>query len=141
MKVLVVDDNRDLTDLIQNFLESEGMEVMSAYDGIAGYADYLFFKPDLVITDIQMPGTTGFEMMHRIRAHDPLIRAVYISGNIDSYRLTLEREIQSYPVTFLAKPFSLVSLMELVSEPETSLPAEDPPMIPPVIPGWSSPSQ
>lgn len=56
MKVLVVDDNKDLAELIQGVLEGEGVEVMSANDGIQGYANFLLFKPDIVITDIQMPG-------------------------------------------------------------------------------------
>jgi len=129
MRVLVVDDNKDLTELIQGVLEGEGVEVMPAYDGIQGYANYLLFQPDLVITDIQMPGGTGFEMMRHIRAHNPLIKTVYMSGNIDAYRLTLEREKKNYPVTFLMKPFPLKALMGLVSEPGTSLPMEDAAML------------
>jgi CheY-like chemotaxis protein len=125
MKVLVVDDNKELAELIQAVLEGEGVEVMSANDGIEGYATYLLFRPDLVITDIQMPGGTGFGMMQHIRAHNPKIKTVYMSGDIDAYRLTLEREKKSYPVTFLTKPFSLKALMELVSGPEQRLPMED----------------
>lgn len=125
MKVLVVDDNGDLADLIQDVLEREGVEVMLANDGIEGYAAYLLFKPDLVITDIQMPGGTGFEMMQHIRAHNPMIKTVYMSGDIDAYRLTLEREKKSYPVTFLMKPFPLKALLALVLEPEQSVPLDD----------------
>ena len=125
MKVLVVDDNKDLADIIQCILEREGLAVMTANDGIEGYADYLHFKPDLVITDIQMPGGTGFEMMRHIRTHNPMIRTAYMSGNIDAYRRTLEQEKKKYPVTFFGKPFALESLMGLISEPGTSLPMED----------------
>lgn len=122
MKVLVVDDNRDLADIIQSVLEDEGMEVMSANDGIEGYTAYLHFKPDLVITDIQMPGGTGIEMMGHIRAHNPMIKTVYMSGEIEAYRPALEREKKRYPVTFFRKPFSLESLTKLISEPVTRLP-------------------
>jgi len=129
MRVLVVDDNKDLTELIQGVLEGEGVEVMPAYDGIQGYASYLLFQPDLVITDIQMPGGTGFEMMQHIRAHNPMIKTVYMSGDIDACRLPLEQEKKRYPVTFLAKPFPLKALMELVSEPEQRSPMEDAAML------------
>ena len=125
MKVLVVDDNKDLADIIQGVLEHEGAEVITANDGMEGYAGYLLFKPDLVITDIQMPGGTGFEMMQRIRTHNPMIKTVYMSGNIDAYRLSIEQEKKRYPVTIFRKPFSLDSLMKLVSEPETGLPVKD----------------
>ncbi len=125
MKVLVVDDNKDLADIMQGVLEHQGAEVMTANDGIEGYAGYLLFKPDLVITDIQMPGGTGFEMMQNIRTHNPMIKTVYMSGNIDDYRLSIEQEKKRYPVTILRKPFSLDSLMKLVSEPETGLSVKD----------------
>ncbi len=125
MKVLVVDDNRDLADLIKSVLEDEGIEVMSANDGTEGYAAYLFFKPDLVFTDVQMPGGTGFDMMRNIRAHDPMIRTVYMSGNIDSHQLTLEWEMQRYPVTVMRKPFPLKLLLKLVAEQGSGLPGED----------------
>ncbi len=125
MKVLVVDDNRDLADLIKNVLEDEGMEVMSANDATEGYAAYLFFKPDLVFTDVQMPGGTGFDMMCNIRAHDPMIRTVYMSGNIDTHQLTLEWEMQRYPVTVLRKPFPLKLLLKLVAEQGSGRPMGD----------------
>ena len=125
MKVLVVDDNRDFADLIHGVLEREGITAMSAYDGIEGYADYLLFKPDLVITDIQMPGGNGLEMMRHIRVHNPMIKTVYMSGDIDAFRLPLEGEKKAYPVTILRKPFPLDSLMALVSEPGTDSPLEE----------------
>jgi DNA-binding NtrC family response regulator len=115
MKVLVVDDNRDLAGVIQGALEDEGMEVVSANSGKTGYSAYLRFKPELVITDIQMPGENGLEMMAHIRAHDPLVKTIYMSGNINAFRLSLEREKKRYPVSYFEKPFSLGLLTMLVT--------------------------
>ncbi len=117
MKVLVVDDNQLLASTIQMILEGEGLEVMSAKDGIDGYSTYLDFQPDLVITDIQMPGKNGMEMMGCIREHNPKIKTIYISGNIGFYRPCLEEEKKKYPVSFFEKPFSLDSLKRVISEP------------------------
>jgi CheY-like chemotaxis protein len=122
MKILVVDDNRDLADVIKNVLEGEGMHVVAANNSREGYSAYLLFKPDLIITDIQMPGETGLEMMGHIRTHDPMIKTVYMSGDIDAYRPYLEREKKRYPVTYVRKPFSLQSLAKMVSEPAAALP-------------------
>jgi CheY-like chemotaxis protein len=69
MKVLVVDDNRLLATTIQEILEDDGLEVMSAGDGIDGYSAYLSFQPDMIITDIQMPRKTGLEMMKHDQDH------------------------------------------------------------------------
>lgn len=117
MKVLVVDDNRVLAHSIQEILENEGVEVMSAYDGKAGYAAYLLFQPDLVITDIQMPRANGLEMMAQIRAHNPMVKTVYMSGNINAFQTLLEGEKERYPVIVFEKPFSMKSLTMLVLEP------------------------
>jgi CheY-like chemotaxis protein len=116
-KVLVVDDNRLLADTIQEVLEDSGLEVMSANDGVAGYSAYLLFKPDIVITDIQMPRRNGLEMMGNIRTHQPMIRTIYMSGDIDPYRPLLSEEKKRYPVSFFEKPFSLESLRRAILEP------------------------
>ncbi len=97
MKVLVVDDNRLLAATIQELLEDDGLEVRSAKDGIDGYSTYLLFKPDIVITDIQMPRKNGLEMMEHIRNHDPMIRTIYMSGDINLYRPLLKEEKRKYP--------------------------------------------
>ena len=116
-KILVVDDNHLLAATIQELLEDDGLEVMSAKDGVDGYSAYLLFKPDIVITDIQMPRRNGLEMMVHIRTHEPMIRTIYMSGDIDPYRPFLKEEKRRYPVIFLEKPFSLESLRSVVLEP------------------------
>lgn len=118
MKVLVVDDNRVLASTIQDILEDDGIEVVSANDGVDGYSAYLSFRPDMVITDIQMPRRSGVEMMHRIRNHNPMIKTVYMSGNMGSIRPFLCDEAKRYPVRFFEKPFSLESLKQAVAGPE-----------------------
>jgi CheY-like chemotaxis protein len=117
MRVLVVDDNRALAATIREVLEDDGIEVMSANDGVDGYSAYLIFRPDVVITDIQMPRRSGVEMMHRIRNHNPMIKTVYMSGNMSKVRSYLNEEEKGYPVSFFEKPFSLESLRRVVEGP------------------------
>jgi CheY-like chemotaxis protein len=117
MKVLVVDDNRLLADTIQETLENDGLNVMSARDGLDGYSVYLLFKPDIVITDIQMPRKNGLEMMKRIRIHNPRIKTIYMSGNIGTFEPFLIEEKKRYPVSYFEKPFSLESLIRVVTDP------------------------
>ena len=117
MRVLVVDDDPFLADTIQEVLKNDGFEVMSACDGMDGYTTYLLFKPDVVITDIQMPRNNGLEMMKRIRLHNPMIKTIYISGNIASFKPYLLEEKKRYPVSFFEKPFSFESLIRIITEP------------------------
>ena len=121
MKVLVVDDNRSLAAMIQETLEDNGIEVRSAKDGVDGYSAYLLFRPDIVITDIQMPRENGLEMMGHIRTHEPMIKTIYMSGDIDPYRPFLKEEKRKYHVSFFEKPFSIESLKRAMLEPTTGL--------------------
>lgn len=116
MKILVVDDDQGLAFTLQLILEEEGHEVKSATGGSDGYTSYLCFRPDLVITDIQMPERNGLELIQHIRMHEPMVRAIYMSGNLAEYSLSLEEEKKRYPVGLLEKPFSRVELMKLLSE-------------------------
>ena len=115
MKILIVDDNSELASMLKIILEEEGYQVRSANDGRDGYLAYLEFSPDLIITDIQMPGETGLELMEHIRAHNPMVRTIYMSGDLDSFLSPLEEEKKRYPVSLLEKPFSKFELMGLLS--------------------------
>lgn len=114
-KILIVDDNDNFASILQMMLEDEGYQVRSARDGQEGYLTYLLFKPDLVLTDIQMPEKNGLELMTHIRSHNPMVRTIYMSADLGRFRCQLEDERNKYPVTLLEKPFSRVELMRLLS--------------------------
>jgi DNA-binding NtrC family response regulator len=115
MKVLIVDDNQAVASVVQIMLELEGYEVKLALNGQDGYSAYLQFRPDLVITDIQMPGENGFELMHHIREKDPTAKTIYMSGNLEQFYPLLEEEKNKYQINFLDKPFSREELVGQVS--------------------------
>ncbi len=116
MKILVVDDNQDLAITIQMMLEEEGHEVRLAKDGKDGLLSYFLFRPDIVITDIQMPKKNGLELVEDIRMRDPTIRAIYMSGDLAHFWLPLEEEKKKFHANFLEKPFSRVDLMSMLSQ-------------------------
>lgn len=116
MKILIVDDNQELACLVKWMLEEEGFEVWSAKDGEDGYAAYLLFNPDVVLTDIQMPQKNGLELMGSIRCHNPAIKTIYMSGDLTPYWHPLEKEKERYRVGVLEKPFSKHELMSLISQ-------------------------
>lgn len=102
--------------IVQQMLEVDGHKVMWASDGAAGYGSYLLFRPDLIVTDIDMPGKDGLEMMAHVRAHNPGMGTIYMSADLDRFRSRLEEEKERYRVGFLQKPFSRGGLMSLVSQ-------------------------
>jgi len=66
-KILVVDDEEDIVDLIRYNLEKEGYAVATASDGNIALSVAEEFKPDLIILDIMMPGPDGFEVCRQVR--------------------------------------------------------------------------
>ncbi|MGI8424319.1 MAG: response regulator [Chloroflexota bacterium] len=67
MSVLLVDDDRDLVDVLTYILRREGYEVSTAFDGEQGWVRFQADSPELVILDANMPGMDGFEVCKRIR--------------------------------------------------------------------------
>ncbi len=66
-KILVVDDEPSITNLVTAYLSKEGYEVRTATDGPGGLLAARTFKPDLVILDIMLPGLDGLEVLARLR--------------------------------------------------------------------------
>jgi two-component system alkaline phosphatase synthesis response regulator PhoP len=66
-RILVVDDEASIVNLLTSYLKSEGYEVFTAADGPAGLKAARAFKPDVVILDIMLPGLDGLEVLARLR--------------------------------------------------------------------------
>jgi two-component system alkaline phosphatase synthesis response regulator PhoP len=66
-KILVVDDEPSVTNLVSAYLRTEGYEVFTAADGNAGLKAARTFKPDLIILDLMLPGIDGIELLSRLR--------------------------------------------------------------------------
>ncbi len=115
-RILIVDDNLGLAFILQMILEGQGYEVRTAKDGREGYFTYLFFRPDLIISDVQMPGTSGLELVRQIRGHDPNIKTIYMSADLSALRSLPKEEKEKQSVKFLEKPFSKAELIRLISE-------------------------
>jgi CheY-like chemotaxis protein len=66
-RILVIEDDDVARELMQMALESKGHEVSVAENGVHGYDAALFLKPDLIVTDIRMPGADGVHVVRRVR--------------------------------------------------------------------------
>lgn len=67
-RILVVDDEPQLTRVLRTGLKSRGYDVRAAADGLSGFETYSDWHPDLVITDLAMPNVDGLELCRRLRA-------------------------------------------------------------------------
>ena len=104
--VLVIDDEKDLYELISYNLEKEGFVVRGALDGESGLAAARDDLPDLILVDLMLPGMDGFEVCRRLRSESrtasiPIIMLTAKSGESDRV-LGLELGADDY----VTKPFS-----------------------------------
>lgn len=110
-KILVIDDERAIADIIKFNLEKEGFIVDTAYDGEDGVEKIFKDKPNLVILDIMMPKKDGFQVLKEIRARykSPVIMLTAKEEEVDKV-LGLELGADDYVV----KPFSMRELIARV---------------------------
>jgi len=66
-KILIIDDEPSITNLVSAYLKPEGYEVFTASDGNAGLKAARAFSPDLIILDVMLPGMDGIELLSRLR--------------------------------------------------------------------------
>ena len=111
-KVLVVDDFEGVATLVKEAIEDINYSVKTACNAEDGYRTYLRFKPDIVITDIEMGGKSGFELVDDIRCIDPEIKVIFMSGYSDKLEDRSESETDTCSIAFLPKPFSLDDLYD-----------------------------
>jgi two-component system OmpR family response regulator len=108
-KVLVVDDEESLTDLIGLALRYEQFEVEVAHTARAALAAVASFRPDLVVLDVMLPDQDGFEVARRMGAESPSTPVLFLTardGTDDKVRgLTLGGD------DYMTKPFSLEELV------------------------------
>ncbi|HEV2012200.1 MAG TPA: response regulator [Candidatus Limnocylindria bacterium] len=112
-RVLVVDDDRDLCDLLSDFLAEEGYEVTRAYAGQDAIDSARSSVPDAVLLDLLLPDVSGVAVGHALRAAlgTADVPIVIISGD----RAALARGKQEISAhSFLEKPFSLAAVQAAV---------------------------
>src|SRR5688500_5489268 len=111
MKVLIVEDDLALADVISFTLRREGFEVISAHDGLAALDRWVETSPDLIILDLNLPKLDGLAVCQRIRAQSnvPIIMLTVRAEDDDVVR-GLEMGADDY----IAKPFSPKQLVARV---------------------------
>ncbi|MDR3295998.1 MAG: response regulator transcription factor [Clostridiales Family XIII bacterium] len=107
-KVLIVEDEKSISDIIQFNLKKEGFEVETAYDGEDGLAKALNGKPDLILLDVMLPGLDGFEICKKVREVSavPILMLTAKEEEVDKV-LGLELGADDY----ITKPFGMRELV------------------------------
>ena len=113
-KILVVDDEKDIVDLVAYNLEREGFAVVRAFDGQAAWDKVRAEKPDLVVLDLMLPGMSGLEICKRIRG-DAMTRnlpVIMLTARTDPVDIVLGLELGADD--YVTKPFGVRELVARV---------------------------
>ena len=112
MRILVIEDERGIADLIEKGLSAEGYSVSCARDGADGEAQALSGDFDLVLLDLMLPGKSGEELMRSIRATRPELPVIMLTA-----RSTIQDKVEGLDLgadDYVTKPFAFDELLARV---------------------------
>ena len=114
IKVLIAEDEKVMRFMITDFLESFDYEVTQAENGLIAYKLWQEIKPDILISDINMPVMSGITLLQRIKDLNPDFPVILITGvSVD----TAKKLANDYKAdAFLAKPFKMKELLEKIKQ-------------------------
>jgi len=114
--VLVVDDEAVIADTLAMILEHSGIRALVAYDGKSALKIANTFPPDLLLTDVAMPGMSGIDLAVAIRHTLPKCKVLLFSGQASSMDLLGTARDAGHDFTILAKPLHPTELLARVSD-------------------------
>lgn len=107
-KLLVIDDEMNICELLRAYFENEGYDVKTACDGVEGVSYFKLYEPDLVLLDIMMPNKDGFQVCREIREISASKPIIFVSAKDDSFDKVLGLELGADD--FVVKPFDMKEL-------------------------------
>lgn len=115
MRILVIDDDVDLAELIKTKLQSEGHEVGVINTGEGAFEMAKSFKPDIVLLDIMLPGVTGYQICRKIRRDPEIYKTAILILTALGEEPEVLHGLEQGADDYLVKPFKLERLMDKIS--------------------------
>ena len=114
-RVLVVDDDGMIRDVVRRVLERAGHEVIEAAEGSEGLRKLKESTVDLMIVDVMMPKKGGIETLMELRKSQPGIKTIVITGKVDTDSASFKNLVHAFGVSrVFPKPFDLNELSSTV---------------------------
>lgn len=116
IKILVIDDERELVKAVEVRLKASGYQMVSAYDGPEGLEKARQVIPDIILLDIVMPTMNGYEVCMELMK-DPTTKDIPIVVISASQQSELETKCRELGIThFITKPFETTDLTNMIYE-------------------------
>lgn len=111
MRVLVIDDEKNLADTVVWILEENGFEAIAAYTGAAALDKISSFPPDIVLSDVIMPGMNGIDVCSIVQTKFPHCHILLLSGQEVTNELLYNARRRGFEWELLAKPIDPEELL------------------------------
>jgi CheY-like chemotaxis protein len=116
-KVMIVDDERNLRELISAILEPEGYEVIQAEDGEDALEKLKTIRPDLILLDMMMPGMSGREVCEKIRTNEKTKDLKVVFLTVARFSELGKEELKRLKVLdYITKPFDNNDLIKRIKK-------------------------
>ncbi len=115
-KILIVDDDRTVVDLLVRVLSAEGYAVRFAYDGESAMSWIERDTFDLIISDLMMPKRHGFQLIEQVRAKPDAAGTKILVLTAKTFPRDADRAQIAGADLFLSKPFEIAQLKEKISQ-------------------------
>lgn len=113
-KILVVDDEPEITDIVATFLTDAGYRVETENSAVAGLEKARAFKPDLILLDIMMPFMDGYEVCEELKKNPQTKKTPVVFLTAKDAKSDEGKSFASGGDMFIKKPFSCERLLEMV---------------------------
>ena len=120
IRVLVVDDERAIADSLARILRHHGFETLSEYSAKGAAVAAQKFKPDVLVTDVVMPGPSGIDLAEWFSKAQPGCRVILTSANLHHFDPSDLSFQPTQEITFLPKPVLVSDLIELLDRKRTA---------------------
>jgi len=113
-KVLLIDDEHEIVDILKGYLEEEGYLVEQAIDGTKGLALLESFRPDCMIVDLKLPDMSGIDILRKARETYPDTKVIVSTGYVDQSLMDEAEEFGRD--AFIQKPFDLETIIKEIKK-------------------------
>ena len=111
-RVLIVDDDRDISSLLSTLMNKEGLTSMMAHDGETALRMLPLARPDMLLVDVKMPGIDGMTVLKRVKETDPHLPVVFITAYAEISASVAAMRAGAFD--YLSKPFEHPDVMRVV---------------------------
>lgn len=113
-KILLADDEEDIKTIVQMFLETNGYEVITAFDGLDAADKAIEFMPDLILMDIMMPVMDGIEVTRKLKSQEKTKGIPIIMLTAAAQSAMVNKAMQAGAADYLSKPFEPERLQQAI---------------------------